>query len=92
VAYGNLGTYEPVLAGANDLLMRGTSLVTYNSNLLSQTHPERLADSAYRAVSLVADGRIRVDITAEYDMADLATGVQLLAEGATHGKSILRVA
>ncbi|WP_405468078.1 zinc-binding alcohol dehydrogenase family protein [Streptomyces canus] len=91
-AYGNLSTYEPVLVGANDLLMRGTSLATYSSILLSQTHPERLADSARRALGLVADGRVRVDITAEYDMADLASAVQRLAEGATLGKSILRVA
>ncbi|MFD4945205.1 zinc-binding alcohol dehydrogenase family protein [Streptomyces sp. NPDC058239] len=91
-AYGNLSTYEPVLASANDLLMHGTSLVTYNSNLLHRTHPERLADSAYRALRLVADGRVHVDITVEYDMADLATAVQRLAAGATHGKSILRVA
>ncbi|MFD7283614.1 zinc-binding alcohol dehydrogenase family protein [Streptomyces sp. NPDC059862] len=92
VAYGNLSTYEPVLANTNDLLMHGKSLVTYNSNLLSQTHPERLADSARRALGLVADGQVRVDITAEYDLADLAIAVQRLAEGTTHGKSIVRVA
>ncbi|WP_457030979.1 quinone oxidoreductase family protein [Kitasatospora sp. P5_F3] len=92
VAYGNLSTFEPVLADTNDLLMQGQSLVTYNSNLLSRTHPERLADSARRALALVADGRVRVDITAEYELADLAVAVQRLAEGATHGKSILRIA
>ncbi|MFG2356030.1 zinc-binding alcohol dehydrogenase family protein [Streptomyces sp. NPDC048521] len=92
VAYGNLSTYEPVLANANDLLTHGKSLLTYNSNLLSQTHPERLADSARRALGLVAEGQIRTDITAEYDLGDLAMAVQHLAEGATHGKSILRVA
>ncbi|MFF9767669.1 zinc-binding alcohol dehydrogenase family protein [Streptomyces sp. NPDC014636] len=92
VAYGNLATYEPVLANANDLLMNGKSLLTYNSNLLSQTYPERLADSARRALGLVADGQVRMDITAEYELGDLAMAVQRLAEGATHGKSILRVA
>jgi NADPH:quinone reductase len=92
VAYGNLATYEPVLANANDLLMHGKSLVTYNSNLLSQTHPERLADSARHALGLVADRQVRVDITAEYDLTDLAIAVQRLAEGATCGKTILRVA
>jgi NADPH2:quinone reductase len=92
VAYGNLSTYEPVLANANDLLTHGKSLLTYNSNLLSRTHPERLADSARRALDLVADGRIRTGITAQYDLGDLAMAVQHLAEGATHGKSILRVA
>ncbi|MGG8407870.1 zinc-binding dehydrogenase [Streptomyces sp. 12297] len=92
VAYGNLATYEPVLANANDLLMHGKSLLTYNSNLLSQTHPERLADSARRALGLVADGKVRMDITSEYALGDLAMAVQRLAEGTTHGKSILRVA
>lgn len=66
--------------------------MTYKGNLLSQTHPEHLADSARRALVLVADGKVRVNITAEYDLADLATAVQRLAEGATHGKSILHVA
>ncbi|MGW7309943.1 quinone oxidoreductase family protein [Streptomyces sp. NPDC054835] len=90
--YGNLSTYEPVLADTNDLLMQGKSLITYNSNLLSRTHPERLADSARRALGLVSDSTVHVDITAEYELADLATAVQRLAEGATYGKSILRIA
>jgi NADPH:quinone reductase-like Zn-dependent oxidoreductase len=92
VAYGNLATYEPVRADTNDLLMHGKSLLTYNSNLLSRTHPQRLADSARRALGLVADGKVRMDITAEYALEDLAMAVQHLAEGTTHGKSILRVA
>ncbi|WP_328744160.1 zinc-binding alcohol dehydrogenase family protein [Streptomyces sp. NBC_00285] len=92
VAYGNLSTYEPVLANTNDLLMQGKSLMTYNGNLLSRTRPEQLADSARRALDLVADGHVRVDITAEYDLTDLAGAVQRLADGSTHGKSILRVA
>ncbi|MFB7330921.1 zinc-binding alcohol dehydrogenase family protein [Streptomyces adustus] len=92
VAYGNLGTHEPVLADANDLLMQGKSLMTYNGNLLGRTRPEQLADSARRALGLVADGQVRVDITAEYELADLATAVQRLADGSTHGKSILRIA
>lgn len=91
-AYGNLSTFDPVLADANNLLMQGKSLVTYNSNLLSETHPERLSDSARRALDLVAEGQVRVDITAEYDLADLATAVQQLADGTTLGKSIIRIA
>ncbi|MFI9207935.1 zinc-binding alcohol dehydrogenase family protein [Streptomyces sp. NPDC053253] len=92
VAYGNLAPYEPVLADVNDLLMQGKSLLTYNSNLLGETHPERLADSARRALGLVAGGEVRVDITAEYAFEDLAIAVRRLAEGATRGKSVLRVA
>lgn len=92
VAFGNLATFEPVLADTNDLLIHGKSLLTYNSNLLGQTHPERLADSARRAIGLVADGKVRVDVTAEYALGDLAVAVQRLAEGTTLGKSVLRVA
>jgi NADPH2:quinone reductase len=91
VVYGNISSFEPVLASANDLLMEGKSLVTYNSNLLSQTHPERLAGSARRALEHVAAGQVRVDITAEYALADLADAVGRLAGGGTLGKSILRV-
>ncbi|MFB7588831.1 zinc-binding alcohol dehydrogenase family protein [Streptomyces sp. NPDC056169] len=92
VAYGNIATHEPVSADANDLLMQGASLLTYNSNLLARTHPERLADSARRALGLVADGKVRLDITAEYALGSLDTAVRHLAEGTTLGKSVLRVA
>ncbi|MEU5023254.1 quinone oxidoreductase family protein [Streptomyces milbemycinicus] len=90
--YGNLATFEPVALSANDLLMSGKSALSYNSNLLSRTHPDHLAESAREALQLVAAGRIRPDVTAEYEMADLAEAVQRLADGATHGKSILRIA
>ncbi|MGY0058560.1 quinone oxidoreductase family protein [Streptomyces sp. LZ34] len=92
VIYGNLATFDPVALSANDLLMSGKSALTYNSNLLSQTHPDRLAESAREALQLAAAGRIRPDVTAEYEMADLGEAVQHLADGATHGKSILRIA
>ncbi|MEU5990864.1 zinc-binding alcohol dehydrogenase family protein [Spirillospora sp. NPDC047418] len=89
--YGNIATFEPVEVSVNDLLMQGKSLLTYNSNLLSNTHPERLAASAHRALELLTDGQVRIDITAEYQPADLDTAIQRLADGATRGKSILRI-
>jgi hypothetical protein len=41
--------------------------------------------------SILASGQARIDITAEYEMADLGTAIQRLADGDTHGKSILRI-
>ena len=90
--YGNIATFEPVSFDANQLLMSGKSVLAYNSNLLSQTDPERLAESAGKALRLVAAGEVRVDITAEYEMAELATAIDRLAQGNTRGKSIVRVA
>lgn len=89
--YGNIATFEPVEVSANDLLMNGTSLLTYNSNLLSQTHPERLAASARQALKLLVEGRIRIDITAEYEPADIDTAIQRLTDGSARGKTILRI-
>jgi NADPH2:quinone reductase len=90
--YGNIATFEPVEVSVNGLLMQGKSLLTYNSNLLSQTHPDRLADDARLALQLVAGDQVRIDITAEYETADLDTAIRRLADGATRGKSILRIA
>jgi NADPH2:quinone reductase len=92
VAYGELGGAPSVQVDATELLMSGRSLLSYNSNLLSRTHPARLADSARRALALLAEGRVRVDITAEYRPAELGTAVERLRDGRAYGKSVLRVA
>jgi NADPH2:quinone reductase len=89
--YGNIATFDPVEVSVNDLLMQGKSLLTYNSNLLSQTHPDHLAENVQEALQLVIDGKVHIDITAEYDLADLDTAVQHLTNGTTHGKTILRI-
>jgi NADPH2:quinone reductase len=91
VVYGNIATFQPVTVSANDLLMQGQSLMTYNSNLASQTNPKKLARSADRAMGLVADGSVRIDITAEYELGDVETAIVKLAGGATRGKSVVRV-
>jgi NADPH:quinone reductase len=90
--YGNIATFEPVTVSANDLLMTGASLLTYNSSLLSQTNPARFAESVRLALESLASGQVKIDITAEYAMADLGTALQELADGTTRGKSVLRVA
>ena len=90
--YGNIATFEPVTVSVNDLLMTGASLLTYNSSLLSQTSPARLAESARLALESLGSGQVKIDITAEYAMTDLGTAIQELAEGTTRGKTILRLA
>jgi NADPH2:quinone reductase len=90
--YGNIATFEPVTVSANDLLMTGASLLTYNSSLLGQTSPARLAESAGLALESLASGQVKIDITAEYAMTELGTAIQELADGATRGKTILRLA
>jgi len=92
VAYGNIATLAPVEVDVNALLMQGKSLLTYNSNLLSHSDPERLAASARAALETVTSGDIRIDITAEFALHELDAALARLAAGGTHGKSILRLA
>ncbi|QTE02991.1 quinone oxidoreductase family protein [Streptomyces cyanogenus] len=90
--YGTLAGSAPVVLDTDELLMSGRSVLSYNSDLLSRTHPERLADSARHALRAMTQGDVRPDITAEYEMADIEEALERLAEGKTYGKSILRVA
>jgi len=92
VAYGNIATFDDVSASVNGLLMEGKSILTYNSHLLSRTHPERLAASARAALAHLVRGDIVQDISVEVALEELASGVERLAEGKTLGKSVVRVA
>ncbi|MER8035397.1 quinone oxidoreductase family protein [Streptomyces hydrogenans] len=89
--YGNMATFEPVRINADDLLMTGASVLTHNSHLLSRTHPERLAAGATEALRLLTDRRIRIDVSAEYELADVPTAIQRLAAGGTRGKTVIRI-
>ncbi|MFC8720962.1 zinc-binding alcohol dehydrogenase family protein [Kitasatospora sp. NPDC057198] len=89
--YGNLATFDPVRVDANALLMKGQSLLAYNSNLLSRTDPGRLAAGAARALARLAEGTVRVDVTAEYPLADTGTAIDALAAGGHRGKSVVRI-
>jgi NADPH:quinone reductase len=91
VAYGNIATFAPVSVDVNELLMAGRSLLTYNSNLLSQTNPARLANSARAALALVTAGQVRIEITAEYPLSELSTAIERLSDGTGHGKNIIRI-
>lgn len=58
------------------------------SSLLSRTAPDRLAAGATRALALVADGSVRIDLTARVRVRR-GGNRDRLAEGATRGKSIV---
>lgn len=96
--HGRLAVYGAVAGGeepvwnAADLLAQGQTVAAYNSVLLSRTHPQRLAGSLRHALQSVAAGTVRVDVTAEYDLADLGSAVHRLREGGVHGKAVVRVA
>jgi hypothetical protein len=52
---------------------------------------DRVLTRAQFPPQFLASGQVRTDITAEYEMAELGIAIQRLADGATRGKSILRI-
>ncbi|WP_426364709.1 quinone oxidoreductase family protein [Streptomyces sp. E-08] len=89
--YGSMAPSEPVQIDADDLLMNGRSVLAHNGNLLSRTHPERLAASAAEALRLLADRQVHIDISAEYGLADVPTAIRRLAAGGARGKAVIRI-
>jgi hypothetical protein len=54
VGYGNIAGFGPVLASANDLLVQGTPLLTYDSNPPQRDpDPDRRAEYAGSALEAV---------------------------------------
>ncbi|MFE3716876.1 quinone oxidoreductase family protein [Streptomyces cyaneofuscatus] len=67
------------------------ALTGYNIGDLSRRDPETLRRHARAALGLVASGAVRIDITAEYDLADAPEAQRLLEAGENTGKAVLRV-
>ncbi|GAA1961525.1 quinone oxidoreductase family protein [Kitasatospora viridis] len=89
--YGVLDAAEPVAADTTALLMAGQSVLGYSSDLLYRTRPDRFAASARAALAEVTAGHVRIDVTAEYPVEDLARAVEQLRAGAVLGKAVLRL-
>ncbi|CAG6399482.1 zinc-binding alcohol dehydrogenase family protein [Streptomyces cocklensis] len=90
--YGNLAGHASVDVSVDELLMRGVSVLGYNSALLSRTHPGRLAASGVHVLGLVAAGAVRVGLGPELPLDGVAAAVARLAAGAAApGKTLLRV-
>jgi len=67
------------------------ALTGYNIGDLSRRAPDTLRRHARAALGLVASGAVRIDITAEYDLADAPEAQRLLEAGENTGKAVLRV-
>lgn len=90
--YGGLGGAEPVQVPADELLMRGVSVLTYNSALLARTHPDRLAASVRHVLGMLGARTLRVGVGAELPLDAVGAAVAGLATGtAAPGKTLLHV-
>ncbi|MGW2820344.1 quinone oxidoreductase family protein [Streptomyces sp. NPDC001443] len=89
--YGEAARHPDLTLPVLPLWKNNRVLSGYNIGDLSRRAPETLRRHALAALGLVASGAVRIDITAEYDLADAAKAHEVLESGENMGKAVLRV-
>ncbi|MEN3282198.1 MAG: NADPH:quinone reductase [Solirubrobacteraceae bacterium] len=91
VSFGNAAGEEPWTAGFAALIPNAAGAHAFSISTLSRTAPQVLRPLAERAFALVAEGKVEMPITAEFDLQDAAEAHVLLESRASTGKIVLRV-
>ncbi|MGO4452991.1 quinone oxidoreductase family protein [Arthrobacter sp. RAF14] len=74
---------------SNSLWFGGKSILGFNLGALAAAHPELVGEYLDRALHLVADGTIRVEVTAAEPIRNGASVLEDLRSGTTIGKTVL---
>ncbi|MFI9272903.1 zinc-binding alcohol dehydrogenase family protein [Kitasatospora sp. NPDC052896] len=90
VAFGNASGAPAWQVGLTDL-WPGRSVTGFSVLTLARTAPELLRPLATKAFALVADGSVRLPISAEYPLAEAAEAHRRIESRTTTGKLVLRV-
>ncbi|MER7760337.1 zinc-binding dehydrogenase [Streptomyces sp. NPDC097619] len=91
VVYGEAGRHPDLELPVLPLWKNNRALTGYNIGDLARRAPETLRAHARAALDLAAAGRVRVEVSAEYALADAPLAHELLEAGRSRGKSVLRV-
>jgi NADPH2:quinone reductase len=92
VSFGNASDEDPWSADWDTLAPKAAGAFSFSVLGLAAAAPDRLRAIAARAFGLVADGRVQMPITGEYDLAEAAEAHRLIESRASTGKILLRVA
>ncbi|MFI8530895.1 zinc-binding alcohol dehydrogenase family protein [Streptomyces aquilus] len=90
--YGEAARHPDLHLPVLPLWKNNRTLTGYNIGDLARRAPETLRTHALNALTLVAAGAVRLDITEELDLTDAAEAHRLLGEGRNRGKTVLKVA
>lgn len=91
VILGNASNAEDVSFSANTLWFANKGVFGFNLADLSAVFPERVAPAAQAALRLVAQGKVRVDVTGVLPLEQAAEAQRRIEQRGTTGKLILRV-
>ena len=90
--YGEAARHPDLSLPLLPLWKHNRSLAGYNIGDLARRAPATVRAHALAALSLLASGAIRLDVTAELPLTEARTAHESLAAGRNTGKTLLRVA
>lgn len=91
VSFGNASGEGPWQVGQPELYAQGRSVGGFSILALAQSAPEALRALAERAFRTVADGTVRLPVTAEFPLAEAAEAHRLMGGRRSTGKLLLRI-
>lgn len=91
VVMGNASEAVDVTPSANELWFSSKAVLGFNLQLLSVYHPKIVAQAARKALSYVASGEVKVDITEVLDLSAVAKAHDSIENRTSKGKIVLRV-
>jgi NADPH2:quinone reductase len=91
VSFGNASSAEPWSVGLPQLHPTGVSVAGFSILSLARTAPAELRALAERAFTTVADGKVSLPVTAEFDLTEAAEAHRLMGARNSTGKLLLRV-
>jgi NADPH:quinone reductase len=92
IAMGNASGADDVQVAANGLWFASTGVLGFNLAALSAGRPELVGDALQRAIGLVLDARIHVEVSDHLPLREAAQAHERIESGATTGKLVLDVA
>ncbi|MFF6803749.1 zinc-binding dehydrogenase [Streptomyces sp. NPDC012616] len=91
VSFGNASGAPPWQVGQPELYEGGRSVAGFSILSLARSAPEELRRLTERALRTVAEGSVRVPVTAQFPLADAAGAHELMGGRTSTGKLLLRI-
>jgi NADPH2:quinone reductase len=92
VVMGNASGAEDVPLSSNQLWFRSATASGFNLAQISAADPALVGSTLARALTAVDDGTVRVELSGEVAMSEIAQAHEVLEQGTGTGKLVLRVA
>ncbi len=91
IVFGNASGQPAVPLLPGDLLINNRAVMGYSLSSLSRSAPHILANTAHKALDLIINGEIRIDITNILPLEQAAEAHRLIESRGSTGKLVLRI-